>query len=129
VFSKSLLLRAVVRYGKVRIHKVEEPQTVHRKTTRLPPHLAPFFWDVRFEDLSVCDSPRFIMSRLMEHGDEEAFRFLLREFSRDELRATLRTSRSLSRRARVFWAIFLDVEVESCTARRYPTPFGKCFLD
>lgn len=69
------------------------------------------------------------MSRLMEHGDELSLRFLLQTFGRDELRATLRTSRALSRRSRRFWAILLDTEVESCIVKRYATPFGECSWD
>lgn len=106
-----------------------EENTERPINMRIPDHLKPFFWDVNCEDVSVCSSPRFVMSRLMEHGDELAVRFLLRTFSREELRATLRTSRSISRRSRKFWAILLDIEVESCTVRRYPTPFGDCSWD
>jgi hypothetical protein len=79
---------------------------------------------VDFENLSVGDFSHFIISRLMEHGDEAALRFLMRSYSRRELVETLRTSRSISRRSRKFWALLLDIEEESCTAKRYPTPFG-----
>lgn len=101
----------------------------HPTGASLPAHLEPFFWDVDFENVSIQRFPHFIMSRLMEHGDELAFRFLLHTFSREELRTTLTTSRSLSRRSRRFWAILLDTEVESCSAKRYPTPFGECSWD
>lgn len=106
-----------------------ETRGVSPEGKNLPEHLKPFFWDVEFEGLTVGGSPRFIMSRLMEHGDELSLRFLLHTFGRDELRATLRTSRALSRRSRRFWALLLDTELESCTVKRYPTPFGECSWD
>ena len=96
---------------------------------KIPKSLRPFFWDVDFEALSVSDFSYFIMSRLMEHGDDEAMRFLMLTFSRRELGDALRTSRSISRRSRKFWALLLDVKEESCSAKRYPTPFGDCSWD
>ena len=91
--------------------------------------LRPFFWDVDFESLSVQKYSYFIISRLMEHGDDEALPFLMRAYSRRELVATLRTSRSISRRSRKFWALLLDVKEESCSAKRYRAPFGDCSCD
>jgi hypothetical protein len=106
-----------------------EENTERPENMRIPDQLKPFFWDVNCGEVSVRGSSRFIMSRLMEHGDELALRFLMRTFNREELRETLRTSRSISGRSRRFWAILLDMEVESCTVRRYPTPFGDCSWD
>jgi len=106
-----------------------EENAVRPGSLKIPEHLKPFFWDVDCEEVSVCRSPRFIISRLMEHGDELALRFLLRTFSREELRETLRTSRSISRRSRKFWAVLLDMEVGTCTVKRYPNPFGHCSWD
>ena len=91
----------------------------------LPEYLRPFFWDVDFKSLSVGDSSYFIISRLMEHGDEDAVRFLLKAFSQKEMIYVLKTSRSISRRSRGFWEIFLGLEEEPCTPKRYPTPYGK----
>jgi len=88
-----------------------------------------FFWDVDFESLSVQDFSHFIIGRFMEHGDEEALRFLMSAYSRLELGETLKTSRSISRRSWKFWALLLDIEEESSSAKRYPTPFGDCSWD
>jgi hypothetical protein len=96
---------------------------------KIPESLRPFFWDVDFESLSLHNFSYFIISRLMEHGDDEALRFLMRAFSRLELRETLRTSRSISRRSRKFWALLLEMKEESCSAKRYPSPFGDCSWD
>jgi hypothetical protein len=106
-----------------------EKTVLSKKTERIPESLKPFFWDVDFENLSVADFSHFIISRLMEHGDEAGLRFLMHTYSRRELQETLRTSRSISRRSRKFWALLLDVKEESCTVKRYPTPFGDCSWD
>lgn len=90
----------------------------------LPEYLRPFFWDVDLQKLSAEESSYFIISRLMEHGDEKAVIFLLKNYSRREMIHVLKNSRSLSRRSRGFWKIFFNVEDELCTPKRYPTPYG-----
>jgi hypothetical protein len=90
----------------------------------VPGFLRPFFWDVDFRSLSIDGSSYFIISRLMEHGDEAVMSFLLKTYSREALTDVLRTSRALSRRSRNFWKIVLEVGSEPCIPKRYPTPYG-----
>ena len=61
----------------------------------LPEYLRPFFWDVDLQKLSMKDSSYFIISRLMEHGDEKAVIFLLQNYGRKEMIDVLKNSRSL----------------------------------
>lgn len=93
---------------------------------QLPHDIRIFFWDVDFDRLSVVESAHFIISRLMEHGDENAFRFLLKNYDRDELVRVLRNSRSISKRSRIFWSLFFEIDKGSCTPRRYPTAYTDC---
>jgi hypothetical protein len=90
----------------------------------LPEALRPFFWDADFQKLSLKGNPYPIISRLLELGDETAIQFLLKVYTQDEIVSVLRRSRSLSMRSRVFWAMFFNVDDESCTPKRYPTPYG-----
>lgn len=95
----------------------------------LPGILRPFFWDVDFRALSIDRSSYFIISRLMEHGDEAAMRFLLKAYTRNTMIDVLSTSRTLSRRSRNFWKVLLEVEGEPCIPKRYPTPYGIYYTD
>lgn len=90
----------------------------------LPLFLRPFFWDVDFQMLSIDKSSYFIISRLMEHGDEYAMIFLLKNYSKNEMTNVLNKSRSISRRSRNFWRILLDLKGEPCAPKQYPTPYG-----
>jgi len=90
----------------------------------LPRYCKPFFWDVDFDKLYIGKSWRFIIARLMEHGDDVAVRFLLKTYSQEEMATVVRQSRSLSRRSRNFWKVLLDLEHEECIPRSYPNPFG-----
>jgi hypothetical protein len=94
----------------------------------LPVYLKPFFWDVDFQRLTISDSAFFIISRLMEHTDENGFRFLLNTYRREEMIAVLEKSRTISRRSRNFWRVLFGLD-KLCTPRRYPTPFGDCSRD
>ncbi len=75
-----------------------EDNPLSNNPDKIPRSLKPFFWDVDFEALSVRNSSHFIIGRLVEHGDDEALPFLMRTYSRDELRETVKTSRSISKR-------------------------------
>ncbi|WP_435051123.1 DUF6922 domain-containing protein [Desulfatiglans anilini] len=106
-----------------------QSDSVSRKgpaSEQLPNEIRIFFWDVDPEKLSVVESAHFIISRLMEHGDENALRFLLKHYDRNELVRVLRNSRSISKRSRIFWSLFFGITKESCTPRRYPTVYTDC---
>jgi hypothetical protein len=90
----------------------------------LPDYLRPFFWDVDFQQLSAGKASFFIINRLLEHGDERAMKFLLKNYSRKELVDVVKNSRLLSNRSRGLWKIIFDMEKELCIPKRYPTPYG-----
>ncbi len=96
----------------------------HQMAERLPQSLRPFFWDVDIGNISIVESARFIIGRLMEHGDENAVRFLLKTYRQDQLIDALKMSRAVSRRSRTFWQVFLEMDENSCPPKRYPTPYG-----
>jgi hypothetical protein len=83
----------------------------------LPESLRPFFWDVDFDRLDIQSNAFFIISRILEHGDEPSTRLLLRIYSEREIIQVVKTSRSLSRRSRNFWMIYFGVEDQSCSPR------------
>ena len=93
----------------------------------LPLFLRPFFWDVHFDMLSIEKSAFFIISRLMEHGDEQALAFLFRTYNKEKMVDVLHKSRSISKRSMNFWRILLDQDGEQCTPKQYPTPYGTYF--
>jgi len=96
---------------------------------QIPPYLRPFFWDVDLEKLSVTDFSCFIIIRLMEHRDEKAVQFLVKTYTPEEMISVVKKSRSLSKRSRNFRRVFLGLENDHCTPKRYPTPYGDCCRD
>lgn len=67
------------------------------------------FWDV---DPFILDTERhskYIIERVLEHGDDRAVKWLFRKFSREEISAVVRESRRLSPKSRTFWSIKLNL--------------------
>lgn len=80
------------------------------KEKGLPDSIRSLFWDVYFDRFDIGANSFFIISRILEHGDEPSARFLLQTYSEDEIIHVVKTSRSLSKRSRNFWMIYFGVE-------------------
>jgi len=71
----------------------------------LPNSLTKFFWDAPLRTIDRAANKRYVISRLLELGDEAAVRWLEETYSPDELRQTIATSRSLSSKSRNYWSL------------------------
>ena len=94
---------------------------------KLPESLRPYFWDVKFEQLSVEDSPLFILKRVLDRGDTEAHRWALSLYTYEDIVGLITTTRDVSKKTANFWAEMLDVDKTQvpCLQKPYsPTPFG-----
>ncbi len=78
----------------------------------LPETLKQYFWDVDFSKLNYEKRPRYVIERILEFGDENAVNWMMEKFSREQIVATLKKSRQLSRKSANFWAFFLKVDKE-----------------
>ena len=87
---------------------------------QVPGHLRAFFWDAQLSSLSVTRHRDFILARLLEFGDREAARWVLRTYPRQALAAFLqgRGADVLSRRAWRFWASQLGLKAPRTPSRR-----------
>ncbi len=79
--------------------------------TRLPESLRPLFWDVEFRTLCPERHQSFICLRIIEHGDLDALRWMVRYYGKPRLRQWLiaRQGRGVSPRALNFWAMMLEI--------------------
>jgi hypothetical protein len=71
----------------------------------IPRALKTFFWDVSIETVDPSRNKGYVISRILELGDETAVTWLTNEYSEDDLRETIQTSRLLSARSRNYWKI------------------------
>lgn len=78
----------------------------------LPKQLHKYFWDTDPMTIDVDQYPKYVIERILEWGRVEDFRWLLRQFGRDELIKVLLSSRQLSIRNANFLATIWDVPKE-----------------
>ena len=77
-----------------------------------PDFLKQYFWDVDFNRLDCQNHPRYIIERILEHGDIKAVRWMLKTYSREQVVTALKMSRELTPKSANFWALMLDVKEE-----------------
>ena len=73
----------------------------------LPKTLHRYFWDTKPAALDPKQHQRYIIERLLELGDEEAVKWLFRQFKREEIKDVLTKSRQLSPKSRSYWELTL----------------------
>jgi hypothetical protein len=75
----------------------------------LPQNLKKFFWDTPLESIDRRGNKEYVISRLLELGDEPAVRWLEEVYALDELRHTVKTSRLLSPKTKNYWSLKFHV--------------------
>ncbi len=85
--------------------------------------LEPFFWDVKFSGIRLDKHKDFIIERLLEEGNSEAIRWLLKNVSTKDIERVVCHSRRLSRKTVCFWQNRLGIETAKiCTKKRSTRP-------
>lgn len=80
--------------------------------TSLPASLYKFFWDVDAAKVDPSLHPHYVINRLLDKGNLEASRWVLKNFSREVIVETFRTRRDFSPWNGVFWAKYLGIPRE-----------------
>ena len=95
-------------------------------TNKLPEFLKPYFWDVDFEKMDGVQYPLFVISRVIDKGDTNALRWILKNYSKEQITNTLKISREMSHQTAKFWSKMLSINEEEvlCLRKPYsPIPF------
>lgn len=77
---------------------------------KLPEHFKKFFWDTTFEKLDLIKNANYIVPRLLAFGDFEAFKFVLRNYSYEELKNVTKTSREFTPKVANFMSFQFGVD-------------------
>ncbi|MEK7166230.1 MAG: hypothetical protein AAB874_05485 [Patescibacteria group bacterium] len=80
--------------------------------TKLPLEFYKFFWDVDAQKLNPQEKSYYVINRLLDKGDLEAARWVLKTFSKESIVETLKTMRDFSPWNGNFWASFLNIPKE-----------------
>ncbi len=77
--------------------------------TALPPSLYTFFWDVDASKVNPSDYPEYVINRLLDKGNLEAARWVLKNFPKEKIIETLKTIRDFSPKSARFWATYFGI--------------------
>lgn len=88
---------------------------------KLPRFLHPLFWDTDPVKIDLSKHQKYVIERVMDWGDMPHVKWMLDNFSKKEIKDTLRRTRNLFKRSAYFWANFLKVDPEQtrCLSRAY----------
>jgi len=94
----------------------------------IPERIKKLFWDVDKETVDIKIHRSFIIKRIMDYGRAEDVRWMLKNYSKEEMIEILRMSRGLSRKSGYFWAAYFDIPKEEIkclemSSRKRPRPF------
>lgn len=78
----------------------------------IPRSLYRFFWDVDPAKVNPRTHPYYVINRLLDKGDLEAARWVLKSFPKDLIIETLKTLRDFSPKSARFWATYLGISQE-----------------
>ena len=76
----------------------------------LPKFLKSYFWDVDFWQLDIKKHRQFILTRILNYGDKKAIEWAKKKFSKNEIKKTLLSSRSLDRKSLNFWSLIFGLD-------------------
>ena len=86
----------------------------------LPDYLRVYFWDIEIEKLDLQQHSQFIISRILNEGNDQALAWLFNLYDRETIKNTVKASRSLSLKTARCWQNFFDLKEEElcCTGLR-----------
>lgn len=93
-----------------------EPKLPHK----LPSTLYQFFWDTDAEKIDPAKSPYYVINRLLDKGDLEAARWVVRNFPKSLIVETIKKMRDFSPKTINFWARYYQVPMEEIKCMQEP---------
>lgn len=79
--------------------------------TKIPKSLYRYFWDVNVKKLNPSEKYMFVINRLLDKGNLDAARFVVKNYHIDDIRKTFETIRDFNVRVGTFWSTILDIPV------------------
>lgn len=79
----------------------------------LPENLKPFFWDVNFDNLRIESKREFIISRILDKGNDLAISWLFTNFQIAEIKKAVKINLNLSTTSLNLWQRVLFVDEQN----------------
>lgn len=78
----------------------------------LPKELHKFFWEHNPAKLEEKTYWYFTIERLLEHGNDQAIRWVFKHYPQEKIIEVIKSSRSISRKTANFWKNFFHLREE-----------------
>lgn len=103
--------RVVHKYlGAAGTSKVQTMAALREETASVPKRLRALFWDTALENISLKSHARYVIEKVLEYGDLDAFAWLQNVYPGWQINEALLLSRGLSDKSRNFWLIWFEVD-------------------
>jgi nicotinamide mononucleotide adenylyltransferase len=87
----------------------------------IPKFLKNYFWDVDIAEVDKEKNEKFIIERILEHGNKKAVNWMKKTFPKNRIKDVVRKSRRLSLRTANYWAVIFNLKRNDvlCLRRYY----------
>jgi len=85
---------------------------------KLPSYVKKYFWEIDADGLDYKRNSEYVASRILEYGDIEAGRWLLKNFDSQLIKDVILRRRDISLKSRIFWSLFFNLPKE-CLKKFY----------
>lgn len=95
------------------------PEIIRKKT---------LFWEYDFDALDILEHRFLVIGRILEYGEGEEIRWMLKEYDRGDLVETILYKSVLGKKSKNFWERYFDIDEQLCTNKpsmRIPNAFSK----
>lgn len=94
--------------------------------TTLHPSLYRYFWDVQAENVNPSTHPQYVINRLLDKGNLDAARWVLKSFPKETVINSLRHGPAVDPPTASFWSNYLKISRKDIATnndyRRKPDP-------
>lgn len=75
----------------------------------IPASLKKYFWDTNIKNVDPVKNRDYIIARLLDRGNGQAYRYVAKNFPKSAIIKTIKTTRGISARSANFWALFFGI--------------------
>jgi hypothetical protein len=75
---------------------------------KIPIAFKKYFWDYEFSDLNLNEYGLIITERILNYGNLESIKWLLRRIDTAFLKEVVKNGRYLDKKTKNFWSIYLN---------------------
>lgn len=86
----------------------------------IPAKFAGYFWDTEIGKIDLKNHRDYVIERVLEYGSVEAWKWLKKQYTEEEIVQVLKTSRRISLRSGKFFARYYKLDPQELLCIRKP---------